>query len=578
MNQAGVGKQLGFTGSMNGYYYATSEEIDAMVDVYLEEATGGYRIYFMNGNDKTYLNVIPRDNDNTKTNVVLQTLAQNATPSVYELNTEFGYVKTACVGTDWYLGTYGTNVTIGASKTSYISDTTTIGVSQFVAWFATAGEGGSTTPDPEPEQPAKILIDKVADLVAGTYKMAAYLTKNSNNQSLEAAPYHLWDGTVSSTAPATSNSDLNTNSYALNNNVLTAAGTDNAADVVLVAVEGKENTYYIMVGEQYLYSAAAGTNRRMGLSATPAEWVATDNANGGISLSSNGVFLGSANATSRYLRSYASETTLKYGVVFFNLSANETPENPPAGNEPEGKVVTIAEAIAIGSALEHDQYTTEKYKVTGTVLSITSAQYGNMVIQDENGNALTIYGTYDATGDVQYGSMTEKPDEGDVVTIYGPIGCYSNSPQIKNGWILSFTPGELPEVEGPEGSKFSLSFADKANRTVFTSSQQVWVQNGITVTNDKSSSTSNVADYSNPARFYKSSKVTVASTGMKTIVFTCGDPSYATALKNSIGTVSGATVESSGMTVTVTFSAAVDTFVVESLTAQVRVASIDVYK
>ena len=47
------------------------------------------------------------------------------------------------------------------------------------------------------------------------------------------------------------------------------------------------------------------------------EWVATDNANGGITLSSNGVSLGSALATYDFLRSYKNESTLKYGVVFF---------------------------------------------------------------------------------------------------------------------------------------------------------------------------------------------------------------------------------------------------------------------
>ncbi len=43
-------------------------------------------------------------------------------------------------------------------------------------------------------------------------------------------------------------------------------------------------------------------------------------------------------------------------------------------------------------------------------------------------------------------------------------------------------------------STATISFADKANRTVYTTEQQVWVQNGITVTNDKAESTSNVGD------------------------------------------------------------------------------------
>ena len=55
----------------------------------------------------------------------------------------------------------------------------------------------------------------------------------------------------------------------------------------------------------------------------------------------------------------------------------------------------------------------------------------------------------------------------------------------------------------------TISFADKAQRTTFTTSQQVWQQNGITVTNNKAASTNNVADYAKPARFYAGSNLIV---------------------------------------------------------------------
>ena len=59
------------------------------------------------------------------------------------------------------------------------------------------------------------------------------------------------------------------------------------------------------------------------------------------------------------------------------------------------------------------------------------------------------------------------------------------------------------------GNSAKIEFTDKANRTVYTAEQQVWEQNGITVTNDKAASTTNVGDYANPGRFYKSSAVTI---------------------------------------------------------------------
>ena len=126
-----------------------------------------------------------------------------------------------------------------------------------------------------------------------------------------------------------------------------------------------------------------------------------------------------------------------------------------------------------------------------------------------------------------------------------------------------------------ETTSATISFDDAANRTVFTTEQQVWVQNGITVTNDKAASTSNVADYAKPARFYKNSKLTVAYPGMTVIEFECNTASYATALKNSI-TTGTATVN--GKIVGVTLDAAADSYVIEALSGgQVRIDKITVY-
>ena len=68
----------------------------------------------------------------------------------------------------------------------------------------------------------------------------------------------------------------------------------------------------------------------------------------------------------------------------------------------------------------------------------------------------------------------------------------------------------------------TLSFADRANRTTFTTSQQVWEQNGITLTNNKNEATNNVGDYAKPARFYKNSQLILETAkGMSKIVFNC---------------------------------------------------------
>lgn len=116
----------------------------------------------------------------------------------------------------------------------------------------------------------------------------------------------------------------------------------------------------------------------------------------------------------------------------------------------------------------------------------------------------------------------------------------------------------------------TLSFADKAQRTTFTTAQQVWEQNGVTITNNKASSTNDVADYANPARFYKGSELVVETeNGMSQIVFNCNNATYANALGTSIG--EGASV--SGKDVTVELSGETS-YTIATLSAQVRMNSL----
>ena len=169
------------------------------------------------------------------------------------------------------------------------------------------------------------MISTVSELTSGTYYMAAYLTADSSNNDLSAYPYHLWTGGVSGTA--SSNSDLLTVNYSYTSNVLTLnpslsdtdAAKGTAADVTIEAVAGKENTFYIKIGTQYLQHAVTGTNRRLVLTDTAAEWVASDHSAGGIQFVNNDAYMGTASANYNFIRSYksASKSSVKYGLVFF---------------------------------------------------------------------------------------------------------------------------------------------------------------------------------------------------------------------------------------------------------------------
>ena len=120
----------------------------------------------------------------------------------------------------------------------------------------------------------------------------------------------------------------------------------------------------------------------------------------------------------------------------------------------------------------------------------------------------------------------------------------------------------------------TLSFADKAQRTSFSTTQQVWAQNGITFTNNKSASTSNVADYAKPVRLYANSNIVVECTSgnISQIVFDCNSSTYATALKNSIGDAATASSDK----VTVTLDGSSNSFTIAKLTAQVRLDALTV--
>ena len=115
----------------------------------------------------------------------------------------------------------------------------------------------------------------------------------------------------------------------------------------------------------------------------------------------------------------------------------------------------------------------------------------------------------------------------------------------------------------------TLNFDDKAKRTELSNDKQVWTENSIILTNDKAGSTTPVADYAAPVRFYKSSTITIEYPQMFVIVFTCNTEAYAEELQTSIGD----TATINGKSVTVKFAEPQDSFTI-TLSGQVRMDSL----
>ena len=131
LNQKGLEKQLWFTGEMDGYYLALSEDVKDAVDVVVETVEGGYRLSFNKDGVKKYIDIVERTDKAGSANVVITdeptaVLTWDATAKTF-------FAK---IGENtFYLGTYNNYKTISASNISYITgdNASKVDVSQYVS-------------------------------------------------------------------------------------------------------------------------------------------------------------------------------------------------------------------------------------------------------------------------------------------------------------------------------------------------------------------------------------------------------------------------------------------------------------
>jgi 2',3'-cyclic-nucleotide 2'-phosphodiesterase (5'-nucleotidase family) len=90
------------------------------------------------------------------------------------------------------------------------------------------------------------------------------------------------------------------------------------------------------------------------------------------------------------------------------------------------KTATISEILEIGSRLSANEETSEAYRVSGVIVDVYNTTYGNMIIADEHGARLTVYGVSDIAG-TRYDKLASKPAVGDTVTLEAPIKRYVNN-------------------------------------------------------------------------------------------------------------------------------------------------------
>ena len=126
LNQKTLGKTFYFAGYMDGYYLATTEKADKAVTVYVEavEGTeGAYRLYFMDGETKTYIEVYEREAGAAGKGKGSVRLVTEAPANYYTYDaTAKTLVHTSADGVNaYYLGTYSNYKTFSVSNAAYIT-------------------------------------------------------------------------------------------------------------------------------------------------------------------------------------------------------------------------------------------------------------------------------------------------------------------------------------------------------------------------------------------------------------------------------------------------------------------------
>ena len=111
-----------------------------------------------------------------------------------------------------------------------------------------------------------------------------------------------------------------------------------------------------------------------------------------------------------------------------NMTNDPTPTpNPDPNPDPTpdaGALTSIPEAYAIGNALADNEATAQYYSVKGKIKAIHNEEWGNLTLEDEDGNTLYVYGLYDHQG-YRYSEFTEvKPVAGDTIIVRGAIKRY----------------------------------------------------------------------------------------------------------------------------------------------------------
>lgn len=103
------------------------------------------------------------------------------------------------------------------------------------------------------------------------------------------------------------------------------------------------------------------------------------------------------------------------------------------------------EEISIADFLGKEDSNAVYYRLTGTITGIVNPTYGNINIQDANGDEVYVYGLlpgYGATGDAKGLLEAKGLKVGDTITLLGNKASYNGKAQVGNGIYVSHISAE----------------------------------------------------------------------------------------------------------------------------------------
>ena len=328
------------------------------------------------------------------------------------------------------------------------------------------------------------------------------------------------------------------------------------SDVQIITLEAGKvaNTFAFNVGTGYLYAASSSSNNLKTKTTLDnnGSWNITIDANGVATIRAQGTY------TRNWLRKNSNSALFScYGsgqddVSIYMKDGGAITYYTTSFVEEGGHSHSYDEGVVTDPTCTEDGYTTYTCECGDT--------YKDNYV-DATGHNYEENITQDAT-------CTEAGEK-----TFTCSGCDDTYTEILPATGHVFVDGACSTCGVEQPKKATLTFDDTSKRKELSNSQQVWAENGITVTNAKGSSTTNVADYFNPVRFYKSSTVTIEYPGMLIVEIVTASDSYATDLGKSI---SDTTVQVDGSTVTIIFAEAQASYTL-TCSEQIRVNAITAY-